>query len=64
MPTTGLYFHALFLIPNYLTIFLCTSRKKKQCIIFYHGQLHVALQVECMNLVLILNGPNMEAVIV
>jgi len=39
-------------------------KEKKQCIIFYHGQLHVALQVECMNLVLILNGPNMEAVIV
>lgn len=39
-------------------------KEKKQCIMFYHGQLRVALQVESMNLALILNGPNLEAVIV
>lgn len=49
MLTTGLYFHAVFLIRNYLIIFLCTSRKKRNAF-FIMGKLGAALQVECKNL--------------
>lgn len=50
MLTTGLHFHAVFLIRNYLIIFLCTSRKKRNALFFIMGKLGAALQVECKNL--------------